>query len=205
MGQFFQINCDNPQSRLVNQAVAIVRGGGVMIYPTDSGYAFGCCLGNKAALDKIRRIKKMDAKQNFTLLCRDLSELSLYAKVDNTAYRLLKTYTPGAYTFILPATHEVPRRLQHPKRKTIGLRVPNNAISQALLDALGEPLMTTSLPPLNDELMMDPEDIRDRYGKLVDLIIDGGFCGSEATSIIDLTDGLPQIVRRGAGDVSDFE
>ena len=206
MSQFFQINADNPQARLVNQAVACLRGGGVIIYPTDSGYALGCCIGDKNTINRIRQIRQLDPKHDFTLMCRDLSEVANYARVDNWAFRLIKSYTPGPYTFILKATSEVPRRLQHPKKKTIGLRVPNHNISLALLESMGEPLITTSLsiPNIDEELFADPYEIRELLAKQVDLIIDGGFCSYLPTSVIDLTEGHPQIIREGAGDISGF-
>jgi|TARA_B110000908_G_scaffold73021_1_gene88080 tRNA threonylcarbamoyl adenosine modification protein (Sua5/YciO/YrdC/YwlC family) len=206
MSQFFQIHPDNPQSRLINQAVDILKGGGVIVYPTDSGYAIGCQLGNKKALDTIRRIRKLDSSHNFTLVCRDLSELGSYAKVDNTAYRLLKNHTPGPYTFILKATSEVPKRLMHPKRRTIGLRVPENNIALQLLAGLNEPMMSvTMILPGDDLPMTDPYDIRQTLEHELDLVIDGGYCGMEPTSVIDLVDDMPVIIRRGQGDVSVFD
>ena len=206
MNQFFQIHPDNPQSRLINQAVDILKGGGVIVYPTDSGYAIGCQLGNKKALDTIRRIRKLDSSHNFTLVCRDLSELGSYAKVDNTAYRLLKNHTPGPYTFILKATSEVPKRLMHPKRRTIGLRVPENNIALQLLAGLNEPMMSvTMILPGDDLPMTDPYDIRQTLEHELDLVIDGGYCGMEPTSVIDLVDDMPVIIRRGQGDVSVFD
>ena len=206
MSQFFQIHPDNPQSRLINQAVDILKGGGVIVYPTDSGYAIGCQLGNKKALDTIRRIRKLDSSHNFTLVCRDLSELGSYAKVDNTAYRLLKNHTPGPYTFILKATSEVPKRLMHPKRRTIGLRVPENSIALQLLAGLNEPMMSvTMILPGDDLPMTDPYDIRQTLEHELDLVIDGGYCGMEPTSVIDLVDDMPVIIRRGQGDVSVFD
>ena len=205
MSQFFQIHPDNPQKRLINQAVEIINGGGVVVYPTDCAYALGCHLGDKSAVEKIKRIRQLDDKHNFTLVCRDLSEISTYAKVDNTAYRLLKAHTPGAYTFILKATSEVPRRLLHPKRRTIGIRIPDNEIVLALTETLGEPIMSTSLiMPGEDMPLMDPYEIREILQHHVDLVIDGGYCGMEATSVINLVDEIPEIVRQGAGDVSDF-
>ena len=205
MSQFFQIHPDNPQKRLINQAVEIINGGGVIVYPTDCAYALGCHLGDKSAVEKIKRIRQLDDKHNFTLVCRDLSEISTYAKVDNTAYRLLKAHTPGAYTFILKATSEVPRRLLHPKRRTIGIRIPDNEIVLALTEALGEPIMSTSLiMPGEDMPLMDPYEIREILQHHVDLVIDGGYCGMEATSVINLVDEIPEIVRQGAGDISDF-
>ena len=206
MSQFFQIHPDNPQSRLINQAVDILKGGGVIVYPTDSGYAIGCQLGHKKALDTIRRIRKLDSSHNFTLVCRDLSELGSYAKVDNTAYRLLKNHTPGPYTFILKATSEVPKRLMHPKRRTIGLRVPENNIALQLLAGLNEPMMSvTMILPGDDLPMTDPYDIRQTLEHELDLVIDGGYCGMEPTSVIDLVDDMPVIIRRGQGDVSVFD
>lgn len=206
MSQFFQIHPENPQARLIKQAADIVRKGGVIAYPTDSAYALGCHLGDKAALERIRSIRRLDDKHNFTLMCRDLSELGSYARVDNSAFRLLKNLIPGPYTFILRATPEVPKRLHHPKRKSVGLRVPDNQICLDLLAELGEPLMSVSLILPGDELpMTDPYDIRDTLGSQLDLVIDGGYCGMEATSVVDLVDDVPVIVRRGLGDVSQFE
>lgn len=206
MSQFFQIHPDNPQPRLIRQAVDVIEQGGVIVYPTDSGYALGCGLGEKKALEQIRRIRKLDDKHNFTLVCRDLSEISTYAKVDNTGYRLLKQHTPGGFTFILRATKEVPNRLMHPKRKTIGIRVPDNNIAMALLEELGAPLMSVSLILPGDDLpLTDPYDIRDLLDNQVDLIIDGGYCGMEATTVVDLYDEVPVILRRGLGDPSAFE
>ncbi|AEY02267.1 hypothetical protein GU3_12560 [Oceanimonas sp. GK1] len=206
MSQFFEIHPDNPQPRLINQAVAIVRQGGVVVYPTDSGYAIGCLVGDKNAMERICRIRQIDKEHNFTLVCRDLSELSAYARVENTAFRLMKNNTPGAYTFILRATKEVPKRLQNPKRKTIGLRVPDHAISLALLEALGEPLMSCSLIlPGETEAEYDPFEIRHRLEKVVDLIIDGGVLDPRPTTVVDLYDDNPVILREGAGDLSPFE
>lgn len=206
MSQFFQIHPENPQARLIKQAADIVRKGGVIAYPTDSAYALGCHLGDKAALERIRSIRRLGDKHNFTLMCRDLSELGNYARVDNSAFRLLKNLIPGPYTFILRATPEVPKRLHHPKRKSVGLRVPDNQICLDLLAELGEPLMSVSLILPGDELpMTDPYDIRDTLGSQLDLVIDGGYCGMEATSVVDLVDDVPVIVRRGLGDVSQFE
>jgi tRNA threonylcarbamoyl adenosine modification protein (Sua5/YciO/YrdC/YwlC family) len=206
VSQFFQVHPDNPQARLVRQAVDIIRAGGVIVYPTDSAYALGCQIGDKAALDRIRRIRRLEADHNFTLVCRDLSELATYARVDNTQYRLLRNNTPGPYTFILKATSEVPRRLMHAKRKTVGLRVPENNIAQALLADLGEPLMSVTLILPGDELpLIDPYEIRDTLEHDVDLVIDGGYCGMEPTSVIDLADDLPLVLRVGKGDVTPFE
>ena len=206
MSQFFQIHPDNPQARLVRQAVDIIRAGGVAVYPTDSAYALGCHIGDKNALDRIRRIRRLDDRHNFTLVVRDLSEIATYARVDNTVYRLLKAATPGPYTFVLRATSEVPRRLLHPKRKTVGLRVPENEIAMALLADLGEPLMSVSLIMPGDDLpLIDPYDIRQILEHDVDLVIDGGYCGMEATSVVDLSGENPVILREGAGSTTEFE
>ena len=206
MSQFFAIHPETPQARLIQQAVSIIQGGGVIVYPTDSAYALGCQLGDKKAMERIRRIRSLQENHNFTLVCRDLSELGTYAHVDNTTYRLLRHATPGPYTFVLEATREVPRRLIQPKRKTIGLRVPDHPIPQALLHALNEPLMSATLiMPGDDYPMTDPYDIRDSLEHEVDLVIDGGFCGLEATSVVDLTGTTPVVLRAGVGDVSDFE
>ena len=206
MSQFFQIHPENPQARLIRQAADIVRDGGVIVYPTDSAYALGCHIGDKNALDRIRRIRKLDDRHNFTLVCRDLSEITTYARVDNSVYRLLKHHTPGPYTFILRATSEVPRRLMHPKRRTVGLRVPDNAITQALLGDLGEPLMSVTLIPVGDDLPMnDPEEIRERFGAHLDAIIDGGACHLDPTSVIDLRELPPTIIREGRGDIAPFQ
>jgi tRNA threonylcarbamoyl adenosine modification protein (Sua5/YciO/YrdC/YwlC family) len=205
MSQFFTIHPENPQQRLIHQAVDIIRRGGLVIYPTDSAYAIGCHIGDKKALDRIRLIRHLDKHHNFTLVCRDLSELALYAKVDNQVYRTLKAHTPGSYTFILEATSEVPRRLMHPKRKTVGLRVPANPIALALLEELGEPLMSVTLIMPDDEFpLIDPYDIRDILEHRVDLIIDGGFCGLEMTTVVDLTGEVPQILREGVGKTDDL-
>lgn len=206
MSQFFSIHPETPQPRLIKQAVEILRNGGVIAYPTDSAYALGCCLENKQAIDRIRRIRQVDDNHRFTLVCRDLSELSNFAKVDNVAYRLIKNNTPGPLTFILSATREVPRRLMHPKRRTIGLRVLANPIAQALLAELGEAMISTSLIlPGEEAPQSDPEDIRDRLQHDLDLVIDGGFCGLEESSIVSLLDEVPEVLRVGAGDVTPFE
>ncbi|RLA42572.1 MAG: threonylcarbamoyl-AMP synthase [Gammaproteobacteria bacterium] len=206
MAQTLYIHPENPQNRLVEQAVKVIRAGGLIIYPTDSAYAIGCHLGDKAAVDRIRQIRQLDKHHNFTLVCSDLSELGVYARVNNQVFRRLKANTPGPYTFILEATSEVPRRLMHPKRKTIGLRVPANAIAQALLAALGEPLMSSTLIMPGDEYpLTDPEDIRDLLEKRVDIIIDGGFSGMEPTTVIDLSGDAPILLRRGMGDVAAFD
>lgn len=206
MSQFFQIHPDNPQPRLIKQAVDMVRQGAVIVYPTDSAYALGCQVGDKKAMDEIRRIRRVGDKHNFTLVCRDLSEIAIYAKVDNTVYRSLKAHTPGAYTFILEATREVPRRLMHPKRHTIGIRIPDNRIVQALLQELGEPLMSSTLIMAGDDMpLTDAEDIRELLEKQVDLIIDGGNCGLEPTTVVDMSDKVPVVLRAGKGDPSPFE
>ena len=202
MSQFFQIHPVNPQQRLIHQAVEIIRGGGLVVYPTDSSYALGCQVGDKRGMDRIRRIRALDSKHNFTLVCRDLSEISTYARVDNSGYRLLKTLTPGPYTFILRATHEVPRRLQNPKRKTIGIRVPDHPIALALLEQLGEPLMSSTLI-LPGKVMPETDawEIRERLEHDVDLVIDGESCGLEPTTVIDMMGDVPQVVREGCGPV----
>ena len=205
MSRVLQIHPANPQPRLIAQAVARLREGDVIVYPTDSSYALACQLGDKAAAERIRHIRQTDRHHNFTLVCRDLSEIATYAKVDNRRYRLLKSVTPGPFTFILQATHEVPRRLQHPRRKTIGIRVPDNVIARALLTELGEPIMSCTLSlPGDDWPLADPEEIGERLRNDVDLIIDGGSCQREPTTVIDLTDEAPQLIRQGLGDASPF-
>ncbi|MDC9590095.1 L-threonylcarbamoyladenylate synthase [Xenorhabdus sp. XENO-10] len=205
MSQFFYIHPDNPQKRLIDQCVEVLKKGGVVIYPTDSGYAIGCCLENKDAMTRICRIRQVEGHHNFTLMCRDLSEIATYAHVDNQAFRLIKNNTPGNYTFILQATKEVPRRLMNEKRKTIGLRVPSNSIALALLEEMREPLMSCSLIlPGNDFAESDPEEIKDTLGKQVDLIIHGGYLGQQPTTVVDLTGDSPVILREGEGDVTPF-
>jgi tRNA threonylcarbamoyl adenosine modification protein (Sua5/YciO/YrdC/YwlC family) len=204
-GQFLQIHPHNPQLRLIHQAVEVLRQGGVIVYPTDSSYALGCHLDDKSAADRIRRIRQTDKHHNFTLVCRDLSEIATYARVDNQQYRLLKAATPGPFTFILRATHEVPRRLQHPKRKTIGIRVPDNAIVGALLEELGEPIMScTLILPGEEQPLNDPDIIREQLEHHVDLIIDAGPCDQWPTTVLDFVDGTPQLIRQGKGDASAF-
>lgn len=206
MSQFFQMHPDNPQPRLVRQAADIVRGGGVIVYPTDSAYALGCRLGDKSALDRIRRIRKLDDRHNFTLVCRDLSEIAAYARVDNSVYRLLKHHTPGPYTFILRATSELPRRLLHPRRRTVGLRVPDNEIARALLNDLREPLMSVTLIMPGDELpLIDPQAIRELLEHRLDLVIDGGYCGMEPSTVVDLVGAVPLLLRAGKGDPAPFD
>lgn len=206
MSQFFYIHPENPQARLINQAVEILQKGGVIVYPTDSGYALGCMMGDKHAMDRIIAIRKLPEGHNFTLVCSDLSELSTYARVNNTAYRLIKNNTPGRYTFILTATKELPRRLMTSKRKTIGLRVPDNKIALDLLSALGEPILSCSLMLPNEEhtTQSDPEEIRDRLEHQVDLIIQGGYLGQEPTTVVDLTEESPVILREGSGSTAPF-
>jgi tRNA threonylcarbamoyl adenosine modification protein (Sua5/YciO/YrdC/YwlC family) len=202
MSQFFQIHPVNPQARLIRQAVEIIRADGLIVYPTDSTYALGCHVGDKRGMERICRIRALDNKHNFTLVCRDLSEIATYARVDNSAYRLLRSLTPGPYTFILSATHEVPRRLQNPKRKTIGIRVPDHPIAQALLGELGEPLMSSTLIlPGMDMPETEAAEIRERLEHEVDLVIDGGHCGFEPTTVIDMSQGSPQVLRQGCGAV----
>ena len=206
MAQFFQIHPNNPQHRLIRQAVEILRRGGVIAYPTDSSYALGCTIGNKEAMETIRRIRRVDDDHNFTLVCRDLSELSLYARVDNDMYRLLKRFTPGPYTFILGATREVPRRLQHAKKKTIGLRVPDYPIVDALLAELDEPIMSSTLILPGERLPMnDAEEIREKLEHEIDMVIDGGPCDLEPTTVVDLIAGVPRVLRSGKGDTSAFD
>lgn len=203
--QFLTIHPENPQTRLLDRATAVLKDGGVIVYPTDSAYALGCHLGDKAALERIRRIRDLDERHNFTLVCRDLSELSNYARFDTPTFRLLKAHTPGAYTFLLPATKEVPRRIFHPKKKTIGLRVPDHRITQALLEKFGEPLLSTTLILPGETLPMQaPEEIREKLEKHVDLMLDGGYCGSEPTTVVDLTGDAPQVLREGKGDPTPF-
>ncbi|MBL8541659.1 MAG: threonylcarbamoyl-AMP synthase [Betaproteobacteria bacterium] len=205
MTQFFSVHPANPQPRLIRQAADLVREGNVIVYPTDSCYALGCRLDDRTAVDRIRAIRALDAKHHFTLVCRDLSEVARYARVDNQQFRLLKSATPGSYTFILEATREVPRRLQHPKRKTIGLRVPDHPVAQALLAALDEAILSTSLVLPGDELPLnDAGEIRERLEGLVDLIIDSGACGLQVTTVVDLTGAAPQVIRAGKGSLAPF-
>lgn len=205
MTQLFTIHLENPQPRLIKQAAELVRKGGVIVYPTDSGYALGCHLGDKDAVMRIRKIRGVDDKHHMTLVCRDLSEISHYARVDNVQFRLLKSNTPGSYTFILDATKEVPKRLQHPKRSTIGLRIPDHPVALALLQELGEPLLSSSLILPGEELTMhDAEEINDVLANQVDLVIDGGPVGLEPTTVIDLTSATPVLLRRGKGDITPF-
>jgi tRNA threonylcarbamoyl adenosine modification protein (Sua5/YciO/YrdC/YwlC family) len=206
MARIVDIHPTNPQPRRIAEVVATIRGGGLVAYPTDSSYAFGCHIGDKRAMDRIRRIRRTDKKHNFTLVCSDLSEISLYAQFDNWAYRLMKSLTPGPYTFILQATREVPKRLQNPRRRTIGLRVPDHPIVHAMLDALGEPIMSSTLTLPGDDLpLTSVVEIEDRIGSQIELIIDGGPTGIEPTSVIDLSGGSVEILRVGRGDVSSLQ
>ena len=205
MARYLSIHPDDPQPRFLAQAAEVVRNGGIVALPTDSCYSLGCCLGDKDAVERIRRIREVDDRHHLTLMCRDLSELSTYAFVDNVAFRLMKNNTPGNYTFILKGTKEVPRRLLQEKRKTIGMRVPSNPIAQALLETLGEPMLSTSLMlPGSDFTESDPEEIKDRLEKVVELIIHGGYLGQQPTTVVDLTEDAPEVIREGVGDVKPF-
>jgi tRNA threonylcarbamoyl adenosine modification protein (Sua5/YciO/YrdC/YwlC family) len=202
MSQFFSINAENPQARLIKQAVDIIRKGGLVVYPTDSCYAIGCKLDSKDALERVRRIRQLDDKHHFTLACSDLSQLSSYAKVDNRAYRILKATTPGSYTFILEATKEVPRRVSHPKKLTVGLRVPDHPIALAMLEELGEPILSSTLMLPGEEYpMTDAWEIRDRLEHEVDLVIEGGYCGMEPTTVVDLSGEETLLIRAGKGSL----
>jgi tRNA threonylcarbamoyl adenosine modification protein (Sua5/YciO/YrdC/YwlC family) len=206
MAQFFEIHPQNPQPRLIRRSVEILLEGGIIIYPTDSSYALGCRIGEKSAMERIRNIRALEDRHNFTLVCRDLSEITTYAHIDNRAFRLLKGLTPGPYTFICQATKQVPRRLLHPKRKTIGIRVPDNLICLALLAALDQPILSTTLILPQDEMpLTDPYEMRELLGPQVDLVIDGGFCGLEPTTVVDMTQEPPLVSRLGKGDPSLFE
>ncbi len=205
MAQFFSIHSTTPHQRLIKQAVSIVHDGGVIVYPTDSCYALGCHLGDKDAMSRIRTIRQVDDRHHFTLICRNLAEIATYAKVDNSQYRLLKATTPGSYTFILQATREVPRRMQHPKRNTIGLRIPDHPVVFALLEELGEPLLSSTLILPGDEWPLnDAEEIRERLEHQVELVMDAGSCGIEMTTVIDLTTDIPQLIRQGKGSIEPF-
>jgi len=205
MNELLKVHPDNPSPRSVKIAVEHLRNGGVIVYPTDSTYALGCNIGNKSALERIRRIRQLGDRHNFTLVCSDLSSLATYAQVPNSAYRILRAHTPGPYTFILKASPEVPRRLMHPKRKTIGLRVPDHGVARALLAELGEPVMSTSLSlPGDDAPLSDVTEIVERIGKHVDLVLDVGACGIEPTTMVDLVAGVPELLREGKGDSAPF-
>lgn len=205
MSQFFSIHPENPQPRLIKRAATIIRDGGIIVYPTDSCYALGCHIGDKAAMERIRAIRHIDERHHFALVCRDLSELATYARVDNRQFRLLKATTPGSYVFILEATRELPKRLQHPKRRTIGLRIPDHPVVAALLAELGEPILSSTLLLPGDELpQTDAQSIRERLEHQVDLILDGGFCGIEPTTVVDLTGPAPVVTRPGKGSLMPF-
>jgi tRNA threonylcarbamoyl adenosine modification protein (Sua5/YciO/YrdC/YwlC family) len=205
MSQFFTIHPDNPNPRLIRQAAAVLRDGGIVVYPTDSCYALGCHLDDRDAVTRIRQIRGLDEQHHLTLMCRDLSEISHYARVDNSKFRLLKANTPGSYTFILEATKEVPRRLQHPKRSTIGIRVPAHPVALALLEELGEPILSTTLILPDEEWPLnEAERIRDLLEKKVELVIDGGMVGVDFTTVIDLTGDAPVLIRQGKGDIAPF-
>jgi len=205
MAQFFQIHPDNPQPRLIRRTAEILLDGGVIVYPTDSSYALGCQIGAKEAMERIRRIRDLDEKHNFTLVCRDLSEITTYARIDNQAFRLLKSLTPGPYAFIFQGTKQVPRRLMHPRRKTIGIRVPDHEIPRALLAELDQPILSTTMQIPGDELpLTDPYEMRDILDRQVDLVIDGGFCGLESTTVVDMTQEPPAVLRVGKGDAALF-
>lgn len=203
MSQYFEIHPTHPQRRLIRRTVELIEAGGVVAYPTDSGYALGCHIGDKPALDRVRFIRQVDKHHNFTLVCRDLSEISTYAKVGNTDYRILKAYTPGPYTFILGATREVPRRLQHSRRKTIGIRVPGHPVALAILEMLDQPLMSSSLIlPGQDMPLSDPESIREALEHQLAAVVDSGACPPQPTTVVDLTGEVPRLVRAGGGDIS---
>ncbi len=206
MSQYFQVHPQNPQPRLIRQAAEILRDGGVIAYPTDSCYALGCLLDDKPAVTRIRAIRQLDESHHMSLMCRDLAEIARFAKVDNSTYRLLRAHTPGSYTFLLTATKEVPRRLQHPKRSTIGLRVPDHPVALALLEALGEPMVSTTLLLPGDEVALaDGEDIRQRLERQIDLVLDGGTCGLRVTTVIDLSGATPVLIRAGRGSLDSFD
>ncbi len=205
MSQYFTIHPINPQPRLIRQAAQIVRDGGVMVYPTDSFYALGCHIGDKAAMERMRAIRQVDARHHFSLVCRDLREIATYAKVDNQQYRMLKAATPGCYAFILEATREVPKRLQHPSRRTIGLRIPDHPVVNALLAELNEPILSSSLIlPGEETPLNDPDEFRVQLEHQVDLILDAGSCGVTPTTVVNLTGDAPEIVREGKGDIAIF-
>ncbi|TQM78857.1 tRNA threonylcarbamoyl adenosine modification protein (Sua5/YciO/YrdC/YwlC family) [Saccharothrix saharensis] len=206
MARYFDVHPVNPQRRSIDQAVELIRSDGLIAYPTDSCYALGCRLGNKAGLDRIRQIRHLDDRHHFTLMCRDFSQLGQFVHVDNAVFRAIKAATPGSYTFILPATTEVPRRLMHPKKKTVGARIPDHPVAQALLDRLGEPLLSsTLLLPDQEEPLVHGWDIKERLDHVIDAVLDAGDCGTEPTTVVDFSQGEPEIVRHGAGDPSRFE
>ena len=204
MAQYFNIHPDNPQQRLIAQAADIIRRGGVVAYPTDSSYALACHLGDKKAVERIRKIRRIDDKHNFTLVCRDLTDISTYAQVNNDTYRLLKSLTPGPFTFVLKATKEVPRKLQHPKRKTVGIRVPDNVVAQRLLEELAEPMLSSTLIlPDESEAIADPYDINERLGQQLDLVVDAGVIAYQPTTMVVWDNDFPEVVREGKGE-ADF-
>ena len=206
MAQYFEIHPENPQLRLINRAVEIIRDGGVIVYPTDSSYAIACHIGDKQSLDKIRRIRQLDDKHNFTLICKDLTQVSNFAKIGNDAYRLIKSLIPGPFTFVMKATREVPRRLQHPKRKTIGVRIPDHPVAQRLVEQLDEPLFSSTLVlPGDEEPITDPFEVRERLEHELDLVIDAGIIEYAPTTIIVFADNGPEIVRQGKGIASMLE
>ncbi|HEY2947454.1 MAG TPA: L-threonylcarbamoyladenylate synthase [Micromonosporaceae bacterium] len=206
MARYFEVHPDNPQARAIRQVVDVVREDGLIVYPTDSCFAFGCQMGNRAGLERIREIRHLDDRHHFTLVCRDFAQLGQLVKISNSVFRLVKAATPGSYTFILPATREVPRRLMHPRKRTVGVRIPDHRVAQALLEELGEPMLSsTLLLPGEDEPMTNGREIKDKLDHLVDAVVDSGDCGTEPTTVVDLSQPEPQIVRRGAGDPSRFE
>lgn len=205
MTQHWRLHPVNPQPRVLKQAVELIQGGAILAVPTDASYVLVCHIGDKAAMEKLRRLRQLDDKHHLTLLCRDLSEIGTYAKVDNPVFRLLKAHTPGAYTFILPGTRDVPRRLLHPKKQSIGIRVPDHPVARGLLELLQEPLLSTTLTlPGDSDPLSDPEDILARLHNQIDAVLDAGICSTQATSVIDFSDGSPQVMREGLGDVSAF-
>jgi tRNA threonylcarbamoyl adenosine modification protein (Sua5/YciO/YrdC/YwlC family) len=206
MAKYFDVHPDNPQRRAIGQVVEIVRGNGLIAYPTDSCFALGCQLGNKDGIDRIRSIRHLDHHHHFTLVCQDFAQLGQFVHISNSVFRAIKSSTPGSYTFILPATKEVPRRLLHPKKKTVGVRIPDNNVAQALLTELGEPLLSsTLLLPDEDEPMTQGWDIKERLDHVVDAVVDSGSCGTSPTTVVDFSQDEPEIVRRGAGDPARFE
>ncbi len=206
MARYFDIHPDNPQPRTVSQVTSVLRDGGLIAYPTDSCYALGAQIGNREALDRIRAIRELDSKHHFTLMCRDFAQLGQFVQVNNDVFREIKAVTPGSYTFILPATKEVPRRLLHPKKKTVGVRIPNNKVVLALLEDLGEPILSsTLLLPGQEEALTEGWEIQDLLGNQLDAVVDSGFCGPDPTTVIDYSSGVAEVVRRGTGDASRFE
>jgi tRNA threonylcarbamoyl adenosine modification protein (Sua5/YciO/YrdC/YwlC family) len=206
MARYFDVHPDNPQPRLIGQVVELIRGGGLVAYPTDSCFAFGCQLGNREGLERIRQIRHLGDKHHFTLVCRDFGQLGQFVEVNNAVFRMVKATTPGSYTFILPATKEVPRRLLHPRKHTVGVRIPRHAVAQAILAELGEPVLSsTLLLPGEDEPLTQGWEIKERLDHLVDAVVDSGDCGTDPTTVVDLSGPVPEVLRRGAGDPSRFE